>query len=500
MCAVHIILKEKNKKTTSCRIIKKKKEPIAIKTMKPFIVSPTVNIVLTTLLLLRTVSAIQWLALSRASSVAAGGTALLGTPSICDQLADTLDAKQVQFCKKHPGFMVSVQTGASRAIDECKFQFRTRRWNCSTLDDDQPGGASGNGKLPTSIVPLPPATTKKKNSKNKGKMAANKDSSYGNGTQVQSDGPYQAITPPFNKPRKGGAASTAVASSPFGSNPVVPGGTREAAFVHAISAAGVAHALTRACSAGELDDCGCDRTVRGASPEGFQWAGCSDNVHFGTSFSRTFVDAREHRFSKRKFKNAAALAAANMTSLEKANQQHQQQMQVWRALMNLHNNEAGRKIIEKSMRIECKCHGVSGSCELRTCWKAMPSFREIGEQLKEKFDSATEVEPRTSHSGSRRHLVPRSPTYKPHTEADLVYLDRSPDYCEYDSKTGSLGTHGRPCNKTSKAIDGCDLLCCNRGYKSTRERRAERCMCKFHWCCSVHCKTCLREIEVHTCM
>ena len=72
---------------------------------------------------------------------------------------------------------------------------------------------------------------------------------------------------------------------------------------------------------------------------------------------------------------------------------------------------------------------------------------QIGEQLKEKFDSATEVEPRTSHSGSRRHLVPRSPTYKPHTDADLVYLDRSPDYCEYDSKTGSLGTHGRPCNK-----------------------------------------------------
>ena len=110
-------------------------------------------------------------ALSRASSVAAGGTALLGTPSICDQLADTLDAKQVQFCKKHPGFMVSVQTGATRAIDECKFQFRTRRWNCSTLDEDQPGGSGGgNGKLPTSIVPLPPATTKKKNSKTKGKV------------------------------------------------------------------------------------------------------------------------------------------------------------------------------------------------------------------------------------------------------------------------------------------------------------------------------------------
>ena len=47
-------------------------------------------------------------------------------------------------------------------------------------------------------------------------------------------------------------------------------GTREMAFVHAISSAGVAHALTRACSSGELENCGCDRSLRGMSPEGFQ--------------------------------------------------------------------------------------------------------------------------------------------------------------------------------------------------------------------------------------
>ncbi len=42
------------------------------------------------------------------------------------------------------------------------------------------------------------------------------------------------------------------------------------AFVHAISSAGVAHALTKACSAGELENCGCDRSLRGTSPEGFE--------------------------------------------------------------------------------------------------------------------------------------------------------------------------------------------------------------------------------------
>ena len=81
--------------------------------------------------------------------------------------------------------------------------------------------------------------------------------------------------------------------------------SREASFVHAISSAGVAHAVTRSCSsglknkifnrysriddamikysrtddqmishvnhnAGELENCGCDRSLRGMSPEGFQ--------------------------------------------------------------------------------------------------------------------------------------------------------------------------------------------------------------------------------------
>ena len=79
-------------------------------------------------------------------------------------------------------------------------------------------------------------------------------------------------------------------------------------------------------------------------------------------------------------------------------------------------------------------------------------FKQIGEVLKDKFDSATEVEPRMSHSGSRRSLIPRSPTYKPHTDTDLVYLDRSPDYCELDSKIGSLGTHNRLCNKVRRFV------------------------------------------------
>lgn len=42
---------------------------------------------------------------------------------------------QITFCKRNPGFMDSVRMGAAQAIDECQFQFRSTRWNCSTLEN-----------------------------------------------------------------------------------------------------------------------------------------------------------------------------------------------------------------------------------------------------------------------------------------------------------------------------------------------------------------------------
>lgn len=86
--------------------------------------------------------------------------------------------------------------------------------------------------------------------------------------------------------------------------------------------------------------------------------------------------------------------------------------------------------------MECKCHGVSGSCEMKTCWKSMPTFGDIGQVLKEKFDGATEVQ--SLKIGSRQQLVPRNADFKPHTSSDLVYLVPSPDFCEEDLKVSIL--------------------------------------------------------------
>ena len=72
---------------------------------------------------------------------------------------------------------------------------------------------------------------------------------------------------------------------------------------------------------------------------------------------------------------------------------------------------------------------------------------QIGEILKEKFDSAHEVQQKKNRG--RRMLLPRFQRFKPHTDTDLVYLKPSSDYCEFDVKKGSLGTHGRECDPVS---------------------------------------------------
>ncbi|KAI2660540.1 Protein Wnt-6 [Labeo rohita] len=305
---------------------------------------------------------------------------------------------------------------------------------------------------------------------------------------------------------------------------------RETAFVYAITAAGVTHAVTQACSMGELLQCGCEATrSRGPPPrlasigpaEGvkWEWGGCGDDVEFGYEKSKQFMDAR-----RRKGKSDI------------------------RTLIDLHNNEAGRlnskevrftvsfkpssvghwpkpqmssslvsvvlhlpgvtasqpqvplawgqsQAVKNYMRTECKCHGLSGSCTLRTCWKKMPHFREVGDRLLERFNGASKV----MGGNDGKTLIPVGQNIKPPDKQDLIYSAESPDFCLPNRKTGSLGTRGRMCNSTALDVSGCDLLCCERGYRDETVVLEENCLCRFHWCCVVQCKKCSVRKELSLC-
>ncbi|MEE6478046.1 hypothetical protein FKM82_011721 [Ascaphus truei] len=150
--------------------------------------------------------------------------------------------------------------------------------------------------------------------------------------------------------------------------------------------------------------------------------------------------------------------------------------------------------VYKLADVACKCHGVSGSCSLKTCWLQLADFRKVGEHLKEKYDSAAAM-----RLNRRSKLEQVNQRFNSPTAEDLVYLDPSPDYCLRNETTGSQGTQGRLCNKTSEGMDGCELMCCGRGYDQFKTVQVERCHCKFHWCCFVKCKKCTEIVDQYVC-
>ena len=82
------------------------------------------------------------------------------------------------------------------------------------------------------------------------------------------------------------------------------------------------------------------------------------------------------------------------------------------------------------MRTKCTCHGVSGSCSVRTCWRALTALSRAGAAL--------------AREAGRAAAVPaRAPRPLRRARARLRYVTPSPDYCEPDPAAGSLGTHGR---------------------------------------------------------
>ncbi|XP_052851860.1 protein Wnt-6 isoform X1 [Drosophila gunungcola] len=326
--------------------------------------------------------------------------------------------------------------------------------------------------------------------------------------------------------------------------------SRETGFVNAITAAGVTYAVTKACTMGTLVECSCDKAhmrrnggqpqmVTAATaeaalerqqeaamlrqqnplldqhlslqermnrinngsamtdlsplesrngrnrkpggrrgrrkfwdnikfPEGqWEWGGCSDNVNFGLRHSRVFLDAK-----------------------------HRQRRSDLGTLVKLHNNNAGRLAIRDAMRLECKCHGLSGSCTVKTCWLKMPPFREVAGRLRDRYDSARKVTLRNDGNS----FMPEIPHTRPANKYQLVFADDSPDFCTPNAKTGALGTQGRECNVTSSGSDRCDRLCCNRGHTRRIVEEQTNCKCVFKWCCEVTCEKCLEHRAVNTCL
>jgi wingless-type MMTV integration site family, member 10 len=234
------------------------------------------------------------------------------------------------------------------------------------------------------------------------------------------------------------------------------------------------HSVARACSQGRLISCGCDpnvnrkgltkslreslekekrlfldavdtnnvisdrrnydqaRNLKIRTANRWKWGGCSHNMDFGVEFSELFLDSREK--------------AGDIQSQ-----------------INLHNNRAGRMAVANNMQVRCKCHGMSGSCQLKTCWKSAPEFRVVGKVLKQQFRRAVLVDQSNLGNGPPLIVINRQPQKRKSKqrqrqprrisnnvnyvsneglvngknknrklENSLFYYQRSPNFCDRD--------------------------------------------------------------------
>ncbi|KAK2721226.1 protein Wnt-1-like [Artemia franciscana] len=240
--------------------------------------------------------------------------------------------------------------------------------------------------------------------------------------------------------------------------------SRERAFIQAITSAGLTSAVTRACARGEVADCGCDAKARLKPTKGWEWGGCSDDLVAGEKIGRALIDRKSS--DKRDFD----------------------------IIVDLHNNEAGRKALKRQVQLVCKCHGVSGSCTVKVCWRKLQALHRAAKTLMERYEGATKVK----INKKRKWRVAGEGIRKP-TKKDLLYVNDSPDYCEADESLELPGTRGRECNRTSVGIDGCLLLCCGRGYRTIVRMEEEKCNCRFEWCCKVKCEKCIVRRDIYIC-
>ncbi|KAL8598832.1 hypothetical protein ACOMHN_015411 [Nucella lapillus] len=289
-------------------------------------------------------------------------------------------------------------------------------------------------------------------------------------------------------------------------------GTREKAYVYSISSAALVHSIARACSIGVTTKCSCGRLPNIPPGVDFKWGGCGDDLTFGTYLSHQFTEASlmmktpsssssSSSSAPRRRQSSSVSSPSSPLSVGigegKKGKRKGRGSSTTKMMMDKHNFATGRSVVQQNLVTACKCHGVSGSCSIKTCWKALPDFDIIGASLKQRYALAVEVKRRKRKK--QYVLIPIQPGKEGFAEDELIYYAKSPDYCSPDPKTGSVGTRGRLCEADTEGPSHCRPMCCGRGADNFTLEITERCECKYHWCCYVKCKTCHRTLHLSKC-
>ncbi|XP_052865461.1 protein Wnt-5 [Anopheles cruzii] len=420
-------------------------------------------------------------------------------PDLCYTVS-ALSGGQQKLCAQHTSIMPAISRGARAAIQECKHQFRNRRWNCSIVNDDSVFGPISNIGSPEMAFVYAMAAAAASSfiarACRDGQFASCGCSRSSRPTKLNADWTWggcgddmefgykltQSFIDVKEKEKKRGTRGLVSVPAKY---PKIVERLLDALNDTTKNMLNESDMIVKPQDLEKLQD-KIAKEIEKSNLNAKEISDLQERIYKEITSSELFNLKNVNIYDKLKKifrKPEKTLNGVQFSATAKA-----------RALMNLHNNEAGRRAVIKKSRIICKCHGVSGSCSLITCWQQLTTIREIGDFLREKYDEATQVK-----MNKRSRLQVKDPRYKIPSALDLIYLEESPDWCRINRQLKWQGTHGRVCNKTSSGLDSCSILCCGRGYNTKKIIVKERCNCKFQWCCQVKCEVCTKSIEEYTC-
>ncbi|XP_044751947.1 protein Wnt-4 [Coccinella septempunctata] len=224
---------------------------------------------------------------------------------------------------------------------------------------------------------------------------------------------------------------------------------RETGYMQAIAAASLMYSYGIACSEGLIRNCECGKYGKTINGSKWHWGGCSFNVPYARRMAKKFLNIgkKEDGF----------------------------------ALLAKHNSEIGFKSVQSNVEKKCRCHGVSGSCSVKTCWRGVKPFEKISEILKNEYHGAISVD----FTNTISHPVKN-------TSRRILYIKPTLNLCQK--------TVGRHCNGT----DNCATLCCGRGFNVKSIEVVYICNCEWRNHAVFNgddlvCQQCRKNQDMYTC-
>nr|CAH8838885.1 unnamed protein product [Trichobilharzia regenti] len=170
--------------------------------------------------------------------------------------------------------------------------------------------------------------------------------------------------------------------------------------------------------------------------------------------------------------------------------------------LNRHNYLAGVVLMEANQKLVCKCHGVSGSCAQRVCFRQL---RRIDTEVMQKALKMRYLAAKQVSEGRNGELMAKTfigngfidEVVKPE---ELVFSEHSPDYCNVEPQRGSVGTRDRICTLKDTGTSNCVNMCCGRGYRNVTKRETIQCNCRMANGFKVQCDECNVETVTQRCL